>query len=552
MLRFLWFVLLFCSVLIPIESIGQSLVTNVPQIDFGIVLETEPQSIPLIITNVSNDYVNVLDIQFFDTFGDPAFFSNTMSFALEPNETKTIEITFAPIHNIVHNTEMFIVTQNRGAFSVDLIGQGRYSNDYYFATENKVEQELFSSLNFLIATGTVDLGYGPARDNMFMSIDNQSINGLEAEDNTLEGVYTGEVLVGYASRQDAQDDGFNTEHTWPQSLGAGSSPMRSDLFHIFPTNENANSRRGSKKFGVVMDSIPDWEVGGSKDGGDLFEPRDAHKGTGARALFYFATRYKNQTGVNTSWLASQEEVLRQWHLDFPPTEVEENRNEAIYGLQNNRNPFIDYPQFVERIEHFTEETETVESEYFLPNEVIDFGYIDTMGLFNFVFPIYNIGETDLTFTNFNFVGSEDLSIDFPMDSVVTIPPGEDFSLVMYYDADDETGDWGQLEFEQVAGEPIEIPVFANIEVGVTQAKLSESLSLYPNPARNTLNIVVSEEFTTKKNLKIYNANGQSVYEGNLLSGSRQQLSLDQFQNGIYWLQLDCLGQSVIKPFVIQK
>jgi hypothetical protein len=42
-------------------------------------------------------------------------------------------------------------------------------------------------------------------------------------------------------------------------------------------------------------------------------------------------------------------VLLIWHKKDPVDDFERNRNEVIYSYQNNRNPFIDYPEFVDLI-----------------------------------------------------------------------------------------------------------------------------------------------------------------------------------------------------------
>ncbi len=41
--------------------------------------------------------------------------------------------------------------------------------------------------------------------------------------------------------------------------------------------------------------------------------------------------------------------LLQWHRNDPVSEKEIDRNQAVYGEQKNRNPFIDYPDLVEYI-----------------------------------------------------------------------------------------------------------------------------------------------------------------------------------------------------------
>lgn len=41
-------------------------------------------------------------------------------------------------------------------------------------------------------------------------------------------------------------------------------------------------------------------------------------------------------------------VLLEWHQKFPVSLYEKHRNLAIYDLQGNRNPFIDFPEFAEK------------------------------------------------------------------------------------------------------------------------------------------------------------------------------------------------------------
>ncbi|MBW6458553.1 MAG: endonuclease, partial [FCB group bacterium] len=91
--------------------------------------------------------------------------------------------------------------------------------------------------------------------------------------------------------------------------------------------------------------------------GTVFEPADEYKGDFARTYFYMATRYYGEDGNWSDWAMSDGaelkpwtvEMLLDWHRDDPVSTKEINRNDAIYVLQNNRNPFIDIPQYVEYI-----------------------------------------------------------------------------------------------------------------------------------------------------------------------------------------------------------
>lgn len=180
--------------------------------------------------------------------------------------------------------------------------------------------------------------YDDARNFLFETVDN--VNG------EVECVYTGTRIM-----TEVRPDGsvMNTEHSWPQSRGADILPQRSDLHHLFPTVPGANTRRSNNYFGVV--TTVDWEEGGSKLGFDAsgekrFEPRDAQKGNTARALFYYSIVYDSPIEP------FEEQVLRQWHEADPVDQQERTRNQKISSIQLSRNPFIDYPDLVERIADF--------------------------------------------------------------------------------------------------------------------------------------------------------------------------------------------------------
>lgn len=157
---------------------------------------------------------------------------------------------------------------------------------------------------------------------------------------------------------------YNREHSFPKSWFGGSSPMYTDLFHLVPTDGYVNGRRSNYPFGEV--SSASWtSTNGSKVGsnttsgygGTVFEPIDEYKGDLARGILYMSVRYYGQ---DNSWPGSAMtdgadilpwavSLMLQWHEQDPVSQKEINRNNAVYQLQNNRNPFIDHPEFAQRI-----------------------------------------------------------------------------------------------------------------------------------------------------------------------------------------------------------
>lgn len=147
---------------------------------------------------------------------------------------------------------------------------------------------------------------------------------------------------------------INTEHTWPQSRFGGHDRgyQKADLHHLFPTDSQANSTRGNFNFGEVAQDTKHVNCVASRFGRatdgtqNIFEPPDNHKGNVARALFYFAVRY--QMHINPS----EEAYLRKWSKEDPIDEDEMARNQAIFEVQGNRNPFIDVPGLEDLIHDF--------------------------------------------------------------------------------------------------------------------------------------------------------------------------------------------------------
>ena len=168
---------------------------------------------------------------------------------------------------------------------------------------------------------------------------------LDKVNNEVECVYTGRKTAVFNTKPDATD--MNTEHSWPQSLGADAEPAKCDVHHLYPTDANANSRRGSYPFGMVTGSV-DWQEGGSKlgsgAGGTVFEPRDVHKGNVARSMIYFAHRY----GFPID--AAQMAIYKQWHLTDPVDDAEVVRSLAIGAEQVLPNPFVLCADLVGRVD----------------------------------------------------------------------------------------------------------------------------------------------------------------------------------------------------------
>ncbi len=176
--------------------------------------------------------------------------------------------------------------------------------------------------------------------------------------------YTYTYQTNQCGNYNSEGDCYNREHSWPQSWFNGVAGPYTDMFHIYPTDGWVNNKRGDYPYGEVLapiyTSLNGGKLGPNTSTGyalTVFEPINEYKGDLARGYFYMTTRYM---GEDSAWSFSDAVnkstiqpwavcLLLKWHHQDVVSTKEINRNNAIYKIQHNRNPFIDYPEYADSI-----------------------------------------------------------------------------------------------------------------------------------------------------------------------------------------------------------
>ncbi len=417
-----------------------------------------------------------------------------------------------------------------------LNAQPRLEDTLWDDAANLWGEDLVDELASLIQSHT-DYGYTGARQHMFGEYDNH--NGQ------VECVYTG-TLVTTSGIPDANI--MNCEHTWPQSMGAEGT-ARSDMYHLYPTTNASNSRRGNYAFGEVVNST--WSQGGSSLGTNasgtiVFEPRDVHKGNCARSMFYFALCYGNLY----SFLNSQEEVLRAWSEQDPPDDAEYTREAAIFALQHNHNPFIIHPRWLDRIASLASDPDPeVHRELVFCDTALNFGDCAIGDTLEQYVALYNPGHSRLNF-GYISLGTDAYST---VSAPVQINGGEVELLTIRFHPEDE-GDYedlvtmssnaqnGALQTLSVRGTGLSTDVpSAQPEVSGWQLK-----QIRPNPFNPTTLVEINVSQAATFDLRLYDLRGALVSRSShRLTAGAHAISLDLSgqASGMYLLSLEGLGHS---------
>jgi endonuclease I len=249
---------------------------------------------------------------------------------------------------------------------------------YYQGTESLNGYQLKSKLHAIVSKGTISWNYGDLpgyyelTDRDLYYENDSSVLDIYSEDPQAADAYnywySNNSLVSGASNE---GEGWNREHIFSQSFFNGYYPMYSDLHYIVPTDARVNQRRSNYPFGKVGNAPAFTSLNGTKVGpanmpgytNTVTEPINEFKGDIARMLLYVTVRYENlipyfQAGnvrcpidsfserALKTWI---KQTLIDWHLQDPPSQKEIDRNNVVYSIQGNRNPFVDHPEFAARI-----------------------------------------------------------------------------------------------------------------------------------------------------------------------------------------------------------
>mgnify|MGYP000845342851 CR=1 FL=1 len=234
---------------------------------------------------------------------------------------------------------------------------------YYESAIGKSDKALKTALYNIIKVGN-RLSYGSGSNSTWAGFEKSDLhpNGYVWD------MYSNNKVYFPGNGQAAA--GMNIEHSVAKSWwGGGKNDAYKDLYHLNPSNIQANSARGSYPMGINNGGTFNngvIKVGkntfGTEYSGLCFEPLDEYKGDFARAYLYMFTCYENLSWTGTSaptMIKSGEtwpmlkpwakELLVSWSRQDPVSEKEINRANAIYEFQRNRNPYIDYPELVEHL-----------------------------------------------------------------------------------------------------------------------------------------------------------------------------------------------------------
>ena len=234
---------------------------------------------------------------------------------------------------------------------------------YAASLKGKKKAELKTALYQLMNSGKTTLSYGSGSAGTWWGF---YVTDRDPKTNGVINRYSS-ATYSFGKRGDAVT-GMNIEHSFPKSWwGGAKNSAYCDLYELYPSPSDVNSSKSNYPMDVVSNATSE-EEGYDKVGtathvsGKAWEPGDRYKGDFARGYMYMAVTYSNLTYQKTGLLTMQANAsgypgMLQWATDLyrawsgrdKADSLEVARNNAVAGIQNNRNLFVDYPYLCEYV-----------------------------------------------------------------------------------------------------------------------------------------------------------------------------------------------------------
>lgn len=407
---------------------------------------------------------------------------------------------------------------------------------YYNGTENLSGTALRSALHNIIDNHTV-VSYSSLWTH-YQQTDKKPDNSVWDMYTDIPGgtpVYTFTFVTDQCGNYSQEGDCYNREHSWPQSWFNSASPMKTDLFQVYPTDGYVNGMRSNYPYGEVG-TASSTSSNGSKLGncvypgytGTVFEPIDEYKGDFARTYFYMSTRYYTE---DASWQSNgmvsgadllpwAQNMLMEWSVNDPVSAKEIARNNAVYAIQGNRNPYIDHPEFAFLI---------FSSNY--PQPQFTTSPVET-AMINSYYE-YFIQATDANGNDLIFVAES-----LPTWLSLTDNGNNTASLT----GTPQNGDDGSFSISIGVQNPYSLPVYQNYTLMVSPVTSVEEVpipqgefTVFPNPVKQELTIVLNDQANDR--ISIYDAYGsvrvQFIKEANRIYFP---VNTSDWPSGIYFIK----------------
>ncbi|MBL7997759.1 MAG: endonuclease [Candidatus Kapabacteria bacterium] len=536
--------LLCAMILLVTRSVAQPLSFR-PVLNIGDVKTGDTLGIALMVDNAASSSVWISAIEYFDAYPyramsvDPRIADSV----IESGNATGVALTIAVRHNVPLRGHLQFTVQVGCAEYKQLMfitGNATARDTRYARTDAKDYDSLYAVLQSMTVNHT-SLGYKSGREVMFGKADNVR--------DSVECIYTGRKLRTAGIPPNGE---FNTEHTWVQSRGSSNEPNRSDINHLYPTYPRANSIRANYPFGSVAKQLTDAE-GGSRLGitatGDtVFEPRAVSRGNIARSIFYYLVRYGNVTGYYTSPY-SMDATLRQWNAQDPPDARERTRCDTIAAYQGKRNPFVDIPEFAERLNFLG--AAPLRHPVLLPHNV-RFNPDDTMLLTSHIFNPLPVPRTitGITLSHPSYIAFENIGNDTTLGALENrrfsmrikpsnpSPPARMLVALSFSDGTADTITFSNCSLLSVASS-------ADVEPPVT---------VIPHPVRGVARIESSIPYSSLQSITLHSVNGVEVADLHPLAESSSngvsiQLDTTGLSNGVYLLHIRTATMHITRMIV---